>query len=61
MAAVTTSLPERLSGVRNWDYRFCWRRDATFALYTLMTGGYIEQARTPYAQGARRRAGILAR
>ena len=45
VAAVTTSLPERLGGVRNWDYRYCWLRDATFALYALMTGGYVEEAR----------------
>jgi GH15 family glucan-1,4-alpha-glucosidase len=45
VAAVTTSLPERLGGVRNWDYRYCWLRDATFALYALMTGGYMEEAR----------------
>ena len=45
MAAATTSLPERLGGVRNWDYRYCWLRDATFALYALMTGGYVEEAR----------------
>ena len=45
VAAATTSLPERLGGVRNWDYRYCWLRDATFALYALMTGGYIEEAR----------------
>jgi GH15 family glucan-1,4-alpha-glucosidase len=44
-AAATTSLPERLGGVRNWDYRYCWLRDATFALYALMTGGYVEEAR----------------
>ena len=46
VAAVTTSLPERLGGVRNWDYRYCWLRDATFALYALMTGGYVEEARS---------------
>jgi GH15 family glucan-1,4-alpha-glucosidase len=45
VAAATTSLPERLGGVRNWDYRYCWLRDATFALYALMTGGYVEEAR----------------
>jgi GH15 family glucan-1,4-alpha-glucosidase len=43
-AAATTSLPERLGGVRNWDYRFCWIRDATFALYALLTAGYTEEA-----------------
>ncbi|MGH3005757.1 MAG: glycoside hydrolase family 15 protein [Gaiellaceae bacterium] len=45
VAAATTSLPEQLGGVRNWDYRFCWVRDATFALYALMTAGYTEEAR----------------
>jgi GH15 family glucan-1,4-alpha-glucosidase len=45
VAAPTTSIPERLGGVRNWDYRYCWLRDATFALYALMTGGYVEEAR----------------
>src|SRR5207249_9003299 len=45
VAAVTTSLPELLGCVRNWDYRYCWLRDATFTLYALMTGGYVEEAR----------------
>ena len=37
-------MPERPGGVRNWDYRFCWLRDATFTLYALMLGGYTEEA-----------------
>ena len=44
VAAATTSLPEQLGGVRNWDYRYCWLRDATFALYALMTAGYTAEA-----------------
>lgn len=45
VAAPTTSLPEAIGGPRNWDYRYCWIRDATFTLYALMNCGYTEEAR----------------
>lgn len=44
IAAGTTSLPEKLHGSRNWDYRFCWLRDATFTLYALVSSGFLGEA-----------------
>ncbi|HYZ42184.1 MAG TPA: glycoside hydrolase family 15 protein, partial [Stellaceae bacterium] len=44
VAAATTSLPEQLGGARNWDYRFCWLRDATLTLYALLNSGFLEEA-----------------
>ena len=45
VAAATTSLPEQLGGPRNWDYRYCWLRDATFTLYALIGSGILDEAK----------------
>ena len=45
IAAVTTSLPEKIGGTRNWDYRYCWLRDATFTLLAFLNAGFYEEAK----------------
>jgi GH15 family glucan-1,4-alpha-glucosidase len=45
VAAITTSLPEKIGSTRNWDYRYCWLRDATFTLLAFLNAGYTEEAR----------------
>lgn len=45
VAAATTSLPEHIGGVRNWDFRYCWVRDASFTLFALMRSGYFDEAK----------------
>ncbi|MGR0185060.1 glycoside hydrolase family 15 protein [Azospirillum aestuarii] len=57
VAAPTTSLPEQLGGVRNWDYRYCWLRDATLTLLALMNAGYLQEARDWRDWGLRAIAG----
>ncbi|HUR15854.1 MAG TPA: glycoside hydrolase family 15 protein [Candidatus Limnocylindrales bacterium] len=46
VAAATTSLPEQIGSIRNWDYRYCWLRDAAFSLWALHIGGYTEEAQS---------------
>jgi GH15 family glucan-1,4-alpha-glucosidase len=60
VAAPTTSLPEKLRGPRNWDYRFCWLRDATLTLLVLMDAGYFEEAKAWRAWLVRTLAGAPA-
>lgn len=60
VASPTTSLPEKPGGERNWDYRYCWLRDATFTLYALLSAGYVDAARHWRAWLLRAVAGVTA-
>jgi GH15 family glucan-1,4-alpha-glucosidase len=53
VAAATTSLPEKIHGERNWDYRFCWLRDATLTLLAFLNAGYLDDARAWRYEGSR--------
>lgn len=61
VAAPTTSLPEKIGGSRNWDYRYCWVRDATFTLHAMMNAGHYREARMWRAWLLRAAAGDPAR
>jgi GH15 family glucan-1,4-alpha-glucosidase len=58
VAAGTTSLPEKLGGTRNWDYRYCWLRDATFTLYALIGAGFHDEAKAWHQWLLRAAAGM---
>ena len=58
IAAGTTSLPEQVGGPRNWDYRYCWLRDATFTLYALIGAGFLDEAKSWHEWLLRAAAGV---